>query len=420
MTDKKYYLYLNEDQYDKECELGLNTNPEYFCCVDEEHLYGYSDPRAYSYIAEITIPDNAELFVDPDEGEFKAETIIIEKIYSLKDWIKLKGHDAIEKWLDNGGMWILDYVDDHSFLEDHPKLPIWLEQAAISGGALDCLDVIGLPDDHYRKYFYNSHVCRKAWEINNSILRQLPDEYITKDMCIKTIKTTGISLNDLTFSDGIFVDEEVCRAAISINIANLEYIPGSMETLEMYEFGIKRDIRGLLYIPDEYVSEIQKIVDSRIHFYGALGGLSARSLLDIVWKFRTEKVCMRAVTQNGTDLQYVPSKLRTRELCLCAISQNCDAIHYIPKKMLDFDFYLDAVAKNRHVLKYVPDDLKNQELCLEAVNHCGPALEYVPEALLTRGLCLDAIRNDPRSLNYLSDELKKKVGVSELPELPKC
>ena len=75
-------------------------------------------------------------------------------------------------------------------------------------------------------------------------------------------------------------------------------------------------------------------------------------------KHQTPEICLAAVKQDGTALQYV--KGQTPEICLEAVKQNGFALKYVKKQTAEI--CLAAVKQESAVLKYVKK--QTPEICL--------------------------------------------------------
>jgi hypothetical protein len=100
---KVYYktLYKNLKHYGLLYKLGLNVdtlifNPTGSCeaggiyFTEKQFLYKYV--AYHTYVAELTIPDDAQVYKDPEGDKWKADKILIHKIYKI---------DEFEGWQDN-------------------------------------------------------------------------------------------------------------------------------------------------------------------------------------------------------------------------------------------------------------------------------------------------------------------------------
>jgi len=61
-------------------------------------------------------------------------------------------------------------------------------------------------------------------------------------------------------------------------------------------------------------------------------GLKLRHLSE---EQKTEAVCLDAVRDRASALEYVPDALKTEALCVEAVKQDKDTINYVPKDMID-------------------------------------------------------------------------------------
>jgi len=131
------------------------------------------------------------------------------------------------------------------------------------------------------------------------------------------------------------------------------------------------------YIPQEYLNPR--------FFIDVIDGGGSIELSAIPGKIKTEKLCLKAVTQNGKNIRGVPHKKISRKICLAAV-QNAEG-----------------------ALEYVPEELKAPELCLLAVQGNGRCLEYVPKKLRTMEICSAAYKEHPEAEEYIPKILARKI-----------
>ena len=116
---------------------------------------------------------------------------------------------------------------------------------------------------------------------------------------------------------------------------------------------------------------------------------------------QTEELCLAAVKQGGTALEYVQNQ--TPELCLEAVKQSGWALQYVKEQTPEI--CLAAIKQAGWALEHVKD--KSPEICLEAVKRDGYALKYIPLSKQTLSIALAALKQEPKSWKYLADRFRK-------------
>jgi hypothetical protein len=133
--------------------------------------------------------------------------------------------------------------------------------------------------------------------------------------------------------------------------------------------------------------------------------------------YQTYELCLAAVEENGTALQYVDDEYKTNDLLMAAVKSSCQALKYIPEQTDEICLYaikhnpnaleyitnqkleycLIALKKNGCAIKYIKD--QTPELCLAAVNMYGFALREIKER--PYDLCLTAVKKDGSAIKYV-------------------
>ena len=84
-----------------------------------------------------------------------------------------------------------------------------------------------------------------------------------------------------------------------------------------------------------------------------------------------------------------------------AVMRCCDAIEYLPEKWKTLRVCLAAVQQNGYAISHVPSALQTAELCQGAVQQDGRALRYVPPALQTAELSQGAVQQSWKALEHV-------------------
>ena len=84
------------------------------------------------------------------------------------------------------------------------------------------------------------------------------------------------------------------------------------------------------------------------------------------------------------------------EMCEKFIRENAygEGLEYISEKYRTAKIVVAAIKQNGNALSYISDKFKTEQLCLRAVKNYSGALAYVPYKLRTPEICLEAAKKD--------------------------
>ena len=71
-----------------------------------------------------------------------------------------------------------------------------------------------------------------------------------------------------------------------------------------------------------------------------------------------DEICLAAVSQNGSAVNYLKDEQRTPDVCLAAVSRDGHAVNYLKDELLTPDVCLAAVSQNGCVIRYLKDEQK--------------------------------------------------------------
>jgi hypothetical protein len=109
----------------------------------------------------------------------------------------------------------------------------------------------------------------------------------------------------------------------------IKSLPKEKITLELCYETIKINKTLLKFVPFKYrTNELLKIMK---HFNGVMKYIPPG--------LKNFEICLDAVKRNCYDLQYVPKKFKTKELCINAVKYSRWALKYVPKKLLTKEFF---------------------------------------------------------------------------------
>ncbi|MBT2639446.1 DUF4116 domain-containing protein [Bacillus sp. ISL-39] len=122
-------------------------------------------------------------------------------------------------------------------------------------------------------------------------------------------------------------------------------------------------------------------------------------------EFRTKKLYLEAIKQNGKALKYVPDKYKSESLCRIATEQNGLALEFVPKNILSKELFMLAVEQNGLALEYVPSKNRSKGLCNVAVDNNALALEHVPDKFKKVELCNVAVKSSWKAFLYVPESM---------------
>jgi predicted MPP superfamily phosphohydrolase len=212
--------------------------------------------------------------------------------------------------------------------------------------------------------------CLEAVKQNGRTLKSVPKNLHSVALCFEAVKQNASAIKYVSRK---LMTDDICIEAVRNDgtiIAYSTYIPDEFRTKKLYLEAIKQNGKALEYVPDNYKSEI---------------------------------FCRIAVVQNGLALKFVPKNILSKELFMLAVEQNGVALEYVPIKNRSKELCNAAVNNNVLALEHVPNRYKKTELCNAAVNSSWKAFLYVPESMYTLNNCLELFERISRECDDLSE-----------------
>ena len=159
----------------------------------------------------------------------------------------------------------------------------------------------------------NRQFCEIAVKYNSHYLREVPAEWITREMCITAVQQDGSVFN---------------------------HIPTVFQTQDLYNIAVKQ---GNIDFDDSIPAPLQ-----------------------------TQENMLLAVHAKGSNLAALPHNQRTLDICRVAVKLDPKAIRFVPWECLrgDVEICKMAVAADGYLLKSIPHELRTAELCKLAVESC--------------------------------------------------
>jgi hypothetical protein len=217
-----------------------------------------------------------------------------------------------------------------------------------------------LLDEEICLLIYNNGDC------NDYALGNIPDEYITYDMCLRDVKMHGSLLKKVPKR---FKTLEICYLALNDNLSYLEYFPDEYKTRELCLDVVEKDPGCYQYIPDEYKTP----------------EMSHRAISECLYNAKyapkdhfTHEIAEIIAKKRARYLQYVPDHLKTYDLLK---KGDYDTIRYVPEEILDKEICDKYVRMSKENFKFIPDKFKHYKMCMRVCRMDNDYVIYVPDHL---------------------------------------
>jgi len=238
--------------------------------------------RFGSLVADVTIPDNARVYADPEGKKWKADCIVLSNIRPVFQIFNGKTYDEIKKCLEYSGF-ALKFVD-----------------AEISAS---------FPE-----------LCTLAVQQNKSTLEFVPDELKTVELCELAVRHNGYLLSEVPTH---MRTKKMCEIAVQTCGGALAFIPESLRSPELCEIAVKLFGSALQYVPLEHRS-----IDLCTHACRRNGDALEFVPMELIHNY--PELCKCAIEKCAGALYYVPAELRTFELCKLAYECSPYSFIYVP------------------------------------------------------------------------------------------
>ena len=280
-TDCKHYDFtyqhgLNVDHIPfnptRECSLG----GLYFTEVDK--VFYWIDRFKSVYIAKVTIPSNASVYVEKDK--FKADQFVLDldnKVL-IKDFYMWENEEFCKKSVSQADTYNLVFVRNQP--DEICKLAVKHDYRALEY-------VINQTDE----------ICKIAVSNHGFALEFVKDQ--TDDICKMAVKN-GYGLEFVKVQT-----DEICKIAVSKNGRALRYVIN--QTYELCKLAVSQNGHALEFVKDQTGELCQLAVSQNAYAVKYV-------------RNQTDEICTLAVSKNPFALEYV--KVQTDELYKLAVSHN--------------------------------------------------------------------------------------------------
>lgn len=133
----------------------------------------------------------------------------------------------------------------------------------------------------------------------------------------------------------------------------------------------------------------------------------------------TYGMCLAAVENTGSALQYVPEEFRDKKIYTEACRTYGLALASVPEGMKTKEMYELAVKQNGTALQFVPEVSITADLCRYAALSCPEAFTYIPKAYITAELVLESLKAQSKpKWDYAASKNVMTSGLESFNRLP--
>lgn len=250
-------------------------------------------------------------------------------------------------------------------------------------------------------------VCKIALENYGQAIKFIPDRFKTNDDYIELLKVAvtknGELLKDIP--ENIINSELIeCAFRNKINVEILKYVPLQFRTYDICIKAVNNNFGSLEFIPNfentDYTVNLLKMAlendylnssnvssnNKKFRIYKIIlnknGNMLEHILLDTMSIHMAFELGEIALKNAGSSLRFIPVHIRSIKLCSIAVNQDGLSLKYVPYQFKRYDICISACNQNGMALQYVPDFARTERMYRMAVENNNDALKYVPEHLL--------------------------------------
>lgn len=250
---------------------------------------------------------------------------------------------------------------------------------------------------------------------NGKLLKIIPKEVITKELCIKSLHNGG----DLKYCPADLMTEDEIIKYINYNTT---YIPEKFITKnvidEIYRWFRNLDIIKEHITIDLFIKFKNDNDYSNEKLYKFLKYIDPKDMTNDIEEFiwdnfpfrdipdnvKTLKMCINAVQCDAYNLRYMPKDDMPPQVYIEAIKQNhdCDILRELPKIYRTEEYYKEFLEITPLCIRYTPDCYKTQIICDKAVEMCSKYIKYVPKQYRTTKMYYLHYKNSDSYSDFVS------------------
>lgn len=273
----------------------------------------------------------------------------------------------------------------------------------------ECPGAWALVPEHLRKKTLLECISGAPGDVA-ALLSDVPSTYLDEEICVAAMENCSYAPQDLLRQiPNQFRTRELCRAFIAMDESWLEDLPPELQFDNMR---VEMALAGYASIHDVPKSLRTQDVYERASF---------KSLRVIPKANRSETLCMKAVEQDGRDLQYVPPRLLTGAIVLQAVTTTGTALELVPKKWVSKSVIAAALHSDPVATAYVPAVSRDTPEFIEAAKRLPGRVDQIPGALLDEDFAKALVMAEGRLLMELplrlhtTDVCEAAFGNHQLP-----
>ncbi len=320
----------------------------------------------------------------------------------------------------------------------------------------------------------------KIVDVNPDIIKNIPQDSLTKDICISAIKGRWMNISHVPekFIDSDSVFEKALEAADKYIEAfggeALNCLPPYKQTREQCQKALEKNIKAMPFVPEAFLdgSELKTKLDKYRKYllenYKNLELFDKIKLSQLSNKIINNQLSQAIIEKDIDLLPALPAKSRTLFICEIVAnkiigfnsevglndflnfmsdyknntalsdseykdflldtivkSKNKNIIQYFKKEHYDFDMIKELAdhfpSETNKITETVEENFLTQkqwkEIYTIALEKQGDLIESVPADLIDLSLCEIAIEQNPKTIQYLKEYQNKNLSKAEYQKL---
>lgn len=229
------------------------------------------------------------------------------------------------------------------------------------------------------------------------LLRYIPGELITADICRHCVETNGYALTDVP---NHLKTDDLCLEAVRRNGSAIAFVPEHLRTMENFRiaaasnpFGAMRSISRHEVAAEEYVALWRIAIQKN--------GRALEEMTELAPDLIDAGIVAIAVQTSPYAIRHVPNGFATAALLLTTVM---GATSQQQLREDGVDGGVIACGPLSIVCERWPEKV-TEALCLAAVEHRWQSIVDVPEAMLTERIIMAAFRQHPAALDWAPKEV---------------
>ncbi len=379
------------------------------------------------YYAEVLIPDDAQIFIDPKC--FKANKVFIKEIKKIKDMEQWQDKEYCMKMIKKKGKFIKfaqnltdeDYIKiynegDYAVRTIIEKLDNLPEELVIDIMKKTRYAVTYINDKYRTEKFWLEFV--KKWETLTNVplikrtyemyllaithephlLHSMPGKYKTKELYIKLLSIKK-NFYLMKYVPNDMIDFDFCMEVIKLNPDFISEVPMEIINYDLWTEAIK----GNGYLIEHVINDKDLCTDEFIEMALASNGLALQFIED-----KTPKFCAIAFENTPFAIRFIPDP--SDEMCDKALERDktiFSLILEIRKNITKMPEEAILVYLEKHSEKIFDIQNPTEEMILTALKHgAWDLFKNMDVEWQTQKICEYIVRKRPCDLKYVAEKFQ--------------